>query len=103
MSRRIVITGRATVEVAEVAEEVVAEMRRDGVAYNAEQKCFVYEGLDDHYRDGTIEKAQARYGKKLQDLRVRQVEENAKKRGYTVKRVKDGDKIKIVLKQRVYV
>ena len=103
MSRRIVIEGSVTVEVSELAEEVVAEMRREGAAirYDAQQKCFAYEGYDDHYRD-EVAQAQKRYGAKLQDLRVRQVIENAEKRGYKVEQVKVGDKIKVKAKLRVY-
>ena len=103
MSRRVVIEGSVTVEVSELAEEVAAEMRREGAAirYDAQQKCFVYDGYDDHYR-GEVEKAQKRYGAKLQELRVRQVVENAEKRGYKVEKVKVGDKIKVKAKLRVY-
>lgn len=92
---------------ANLAEEVAAEMRIESpvnLRFDATEKVFVYDGLDDYYKKDIIQKAEARYGIKLRDFRTRQVKENAKKRGYSVKKEKtenDG-KIKIVLRRRDY-
>ncbi len=110
MSRRVVIQGGNACLLAHLAEEIVAEMRAESsgnLRFDAVAKIFVYDGLDDYYKSGIIQKAESRYGvklQKLQDFRVRQVEENAQKHGYLVKtkQTEKGGKVKIVLARRVY-
>ena len=92
---------------AHLAEEVVAEMAaksRGGLRFDADRQNFVYDGLDDYYHKDILQQAEALYGTKLRDYRAQQIEENARKRGFEIKRVKteNSEKIKMMLIRRVY-
>ena len=107
MSRRIVIQGGMSCEVSNLAEEVISETRansRDGLRFDAGQKRFVYEGLDDYYSNNLIRDAERRYGEKLRDHRTEQIKENAKKHGFSIKsqKTEKEGKIKLVLVKRIY-
>lgn len=106
MSRRVVIKGGVHCRLSNLAEEVVREMLSEGTAglrYDAKEGSFLYEGYDDHYKHGLVEKAEICYGRKLQEHHVAKIEENAKKQGFIVeKATSQSGKVKIKLTRRSY-
>lgn len=104
MSRRITIKSSVEILEPDLAKEVVEEMRREGVyslTFDEQRRAFSNQQYDD-IKDNSILHAERRYGLKLQEYSAKLATERLKKRGYSVKTVKEGDKIKIVAKQRVY-
>lgn len=77
---------------------------RGNLRFDVALKKFVYDGLDDHYSAGCIQRAESLYGAKLRDLRVQQIEKNAKQHGLLVKsrKTESNGKIKIVMVRRTY-
>jgi uncharacterized membrane protein len=116
MSRRVVIKSPAVLSEQDLAEEVVAELRRQGarnLMYDAQERKFANEQYDD-VCDETLQKAERLYGLKVNQRREEQLRhqqqlaetliENLKKNGYKDQKIEkqpDG-KIKIVAKQYVY-